>query len=96
MLAIFLSASLLFFVGRYTFKDKVDQFISKSEGSRVWKGLMKYMGNDWKEAAKINILLCFMPVPVSSSCGMLRTAESCLLNFRLKPSCEPEKVGLWM
>lgn len=66
MLAIFLSASLLFFVGRYTFKDKVDQFISKSEGSRVWKGLMKYMGNDWKEAAKINILLCFMPVPYGS------------------------------
>ncbi len=85
--------------------SQVEEFISKSEGSKVWKGLMKYMQKDWKEvrkesvgslhlshndlvggklacmlqkpdehskltsilpqAAKINILLCFMPVPVS-------------------------------
>jgi len=66
MLAIFMSAALLFGIGRHVFKEKVDEFISKSEGSRAWKGLMKYMRRDWKEAAKINVLLCFMPVPYGS------------------------------
>ena len=64
--AIFLSSAVLFVIGRYLFKDYVNGLISKTDGSHVWKGLMKYMGKDWKEAAKINVLLCFMPVPYGS------------------------------
>ena len=32
---------------------QVNDLISKSDGSHVWKGLMKYMGKDWKEVQKI-------------------------------------------
>ncbi len=32
---------------------QVNDLISKSDGSHVWKGLMKYMGKDWKEVTKI-------------------------------------------
>jgi len=64
--AIVLSSAVLFIIGRYLFKDYVNDLISKSDGSQVWKGLMKYMGKDWKEAAKINMLLCFMPIPYGS------------------------------
>mmetsp|Transcript_12892 Transcript_12892/g.25690 ORF Transcript_12892/g.25690 Transcript_12892/m.25690 type:complete len:279 (-) Transcript_12892:113-949(-) len=66
MVAIFLSSAILFVVGRYVLKDKVHEMIAKTDGAQIWKGLMKYMGKDWKEAAKINILLCFMPVPYGS------------------------------
>mmetsp|Transcript_47855 Transcript_47855/g.113278 ORF Transcript_47855/g.113278 Transcript_47855/m.113278 type:complete len:283 (+) Transcript_47855:108-956(+) len=66
MVAIFLSSSVLFAFGRFILKDKVHEIIAKTDGATVWKGLMKYMGKDWKEAAKINILLCFMPVPYGS------------------------------
>jgi len=66
MFAIFVSSAVLFVIGRYLFKDYVNDLISRSDGERVWKGLMKYMGQDWKEAAKINLLLCFMPVPYGS------------------------------
>lgn len=30
---------------------QVNDLISKSDGSHVWKGLMKYMGKDWKEVS---------------------------------------------
>jgi uncharacterized membrane protein YdjX (TVP38/TMEM64 family) len=65
MINIFLSSSMIFLVGRYLFKDYIEQKILQPESStaNVWKGLLKYMGRDWKEAAKINLLLCFIPMP---------------------------------
>ncbi len=29
--------------------SQVEEIIYKSEGSSVWKGLMRYMNKDWKE-----------------------------------------------
>jgi hypothetical protein len=33
---------------------------------RIWKGLTRMLATDWQEAAKINVLLCFMPIPYGS------------------------------
>jgi hypothetical protein len=32
---------------------QVNNLISKSDGSQVWKGLMKYMDKDWKEVSAV-------------------------------------------
>ena len=48
--AIFLSSAVLFIIGRYLFKEYVNDLISKSDASQLWKGIMKYIGKDWKEA----------------------------------------------
>jgi len=65
MCNIFISSSTIFFVGRYLFKDYVEALIvnSSEATANIWKGLMKYLGRDWREAAKMNILLCFIPMP---------------------------------
>ncbi|KAJ1494758.1 hypothetical protein T484DRAFT_1926716 [Baffinella frigidus] len=66
MVGVFVSSAVLYGVGRTILKEKVHEIISRSEGSSVWKGLLKFINKDWREAAKINVLLCFMPVPYGS------------------------------
>ena len=72
MCNIFISSSTIFVVGRYLFKDHVEGFILNSSPAtaNIWKGLMKYLRRDWREAAKMNILMCFIPMPY----GMNRCA----------------------
>jgi len=79
MFNVLISSSVIFLVGRHLFKDYVEGIIAKSNGSTatVWKGLIKYMGRDWKEAAKINLLCCFIPMPY----GMNRCEMECVCVF---------------
>jgi uncharacterized membrane protein YdjX (TVP38/TMEM64 family) len=66
MLNILVSSSLIFVLSRYLIKKRVEDMIQRSEGSTahtLWTGLIAYMGRDWREAAKINLLLCFIPMP---------------------------------
>ena len=66
MLNILISSSLIFALSRYLIKKRVENMIQRSEGSTahtLWTGLIAYMGRDWREAAKINLLLCFIPMP---------------------------------
>jgi hypothetical protein len=49
---------VLFIIGRYLFKDYVNDLISKSDGSAVWKGLMKYMGKDWSLYLSLWLSVC--------------------------------------
>lgn len=66
MVAIFVSSATLFAIGKTILQSKVHEILSRSEGSSAWKGLLKFINQNWKEAAKINVLLCFMPVPYGS------------------------------
>lgn len=66
MLNILISSSFIFVLSRYLIKKRVEEMIGRSEGHTahtLWRGLIAYMGRDWREAAKINLLLCFIPMP---------------------------------
>ena len=65
MCNILISSSVTFLVGRYLFKEKVEAilFESSNKTAQIWKSLLKYMGRDWRESAKIQLLLCFIPMP---------------------------------
>uniref|UniRef100_A0A7S1MZ39 VTT domain-containing protein n=1 Tax=Hemiselmis andersenii TaxID=464988 RepID=A0A7S1MZ39_HEMAN len=53
----------LYIVGRYLLRDWVERQMNQH---RIWKGLTHMLATDWQEAAKINLLLCFMPIPYGS------------------------------
>lgn len=66
MVNIFLSSSVIYVFSRHLIKKRVEVMIERSEGSiahTLWKGVIAYIGRDWREAAKMNVLLCFIPMP---------------------------------
>mmetsp|Transcript_2727 Transcript_2727/g.9147 ORF Transcript_2727/g.9147 Transcript_2727/m.9147 type:complete len:390 (-) Transcript_2727:71-1240(-) len=59
-IAIFTSSALIYYIGRIGFKSRVDQYMQKYI---IWKAMMAGIEKSTYEAAKINILLCFVPMP---------------------------------
>eukprot|EP00961_Rhodomonas_salina_P239871 3240626-Rhodomonas_salina.3 len=89
MVAIFLSSSVLFAFGRFILKDKVHEIIAKTDGATVWKGLMKYMGKDWKEVNK--------RTPHAAHLCSHALSDSCLLLHHQQtdaPTCVHLRSGL--
>jgi uncharacterized membrane protein YdjX (TVP38/TMEM64 family) len=77
--AILLSSATCFAFGRYAFKDSVSiwkytifyafgwskfsQVQKWLSSHKIWMTLLRLIAKDWKEAGKVNLLMCFMPVP---------------------------------
>eukprot|EP00960_Hanusia_phi_P067762 766693-Hanusia_phi.AAC.5 len=59
-IAIFTSSALIYYIGRIGFKSRVDKYMQKYI---IWKAMMAGIEKSTYEAAKINILLCFVPMP---------------------------------
>eukprot|EP00287_Rhodomonas_sp_CCMP768_P020848 CAMPEP_0202818440 /NCGR_PEP_ID=MMETSP1389-20130828/8339_1 /ASSEMBLY_ACC=CAM_ASM_000865 /TAXON_ID=302021 /ORGANISM="Rhodomonas sp., Strain CCMP768" /LENGTH=420 /DNA_ID=CAMNT_0049490795 /DNA_START=184 /DNA_END=1446 /DNA_ORIENTATION=- len=70
--AIFVSSAFIYLVGRVLLKKWVNERTMKY---RLWRAIMDHMGNDWREAAKINILMCFIPMPYGTHAYLFSLSE---------------------
>jgi len=78
--AIFVSSAFIYLVGRVLLKKRVTEYTNKSE-FRLWRAIMDHMGKDWKEAAKINMLMCFIPMPYGTHAYFFSVSECSFWNF---------------
>mmetsp|Transcript_44412 Transcript_44412/g.69434 ORF Transcript_44412/g.69434 Transcript_44412/m.69434 type:complete len:449 (+) Transcript_44412:555-1901(+) len=76
--AIFVSSAFIYLVGRVLLKKRVDSYMSKY---RLWRSIIDHMGRDWREAAKINILMCFIPMPYGTHAYLFSLSDCTFLNF---------------
>jgi len=76
--AIAVSSAFIYVVGRVLLKKRVNEHTQKY---RLWRAIMDHMGRDWKEAAKINLLMCFIPMPYGTHAYLFSLSECTFFNF---------------
>mmetsp|Transcript_56002 Transcript_56002/g.131873 ORF Transcript_56002/g.131873 Transcript_56002/m.131873 type:complete len:359 (-) Transcript_56002:45-1121(-) len=76
--AIFLSSGLIYVLGRVLLKERIREHTQKYPR---WRAIMDRMGSNWKEAAKLNVLMCFIPMPYGTHAYLFSVTECTFLNF---------------
>jgi len=77
-LAIFVSSAFIYVIGRVCLKQRVDAWLCQY---RLWRAIMECMGRDHLEAAKINILMCFIPMPYGTHAYLFSISRCAFWNF---------------
>mmetsp|Transcript_26243 Transcript_26243/g.62145 ORF Transcript_26243/g.62145 Transcript_26243/m.62145 type:complete len:369 (+) Transcript_26243:299-1405(+) len=77
-LAIFVSSAFIYVIGRLFLRKRVDAWLSQY---RLWRAIMDTVGRDHLEAAKINILMCFIPMPYGTHAYLFSISRCAFWNF---------------